>query len=265
MTAARVQVIFDNISYPGLAIKIRHPHEYVEISNVFKVDLDFVVIDSRTPDFDVNVRRTFEIDLLNATEDIVLKVVFQEILSFLEHEAAENFLYRGQSLPDLRTHDDPVASVSESSQMNSSKEHKVKAVSLIKVDTDTLFRCRGRGGIAYGRERKQGHFLVQKGSIATNLLAPSFDRTEGPGLLHLRKSLIVKGILTDNNGSLAFSKDYAFNSPSTAASIIIGSPCNGRLEWKTADGRTLKEVQTKVTAIMAASSSRRRSRGWTRD
>jgi len=36
---------------------------------------------------------------------------------------------------------------------------------------------------------------------------------------------------------------YTFNSPSTAAGMLLGRTANGRTEWKTADGHTLKSIQ----------------------
>jgi hypothetical protein len=35
----------------------------------------------------------------------------------------------------------------------------------------------------------------------------------------------------------------SFSSPSTAAAVVLGRSANGRVEWKAADGRTLKEIQ----------------------
>lgn len=43
--------------------------------------------------------------------------------------------------------------------------------------------------------------------------------------------------------SYRFSQDYAFSSPSTAAAVLLGRSANGRIEWKDAQGRTLKELQ----------------------
>lgn len=40
-----------------------------------------------------------------------------------------------------------------------------------------------------------------------------------------------------------FTQDYSFSSPSTAAAVVLGRSANGRIEWKAADGRTLKELQ----------------------
>ncbi len=37
-------------------------------------------------------------------------------------------------------------------------------------------------------------------------------------------------------------EDILFHSPSYAAAFVIGGHANGLTEWKTADGRTLKEL-----------------------
>ena len=37
-------------------------------------------------------------------------------------------------------------------------------------------------------------------------------------------------------------EDYSFESPSAAACIVCGNSRNGWSEWKTSDGKTLKEV-----------------------
>jgi hypothetical protein len=34
-----------------------------------------------------------------------------------------------------------------------------------------------------------------------------------------------------------------FDSPSTAAGVILGRTANGRIEWRNASGQTLKEMQ----------------------
>lgn len=38
--------------------------------------------------------------------------------------------------------------------------------------------------------------------------------------------------------------DVLFNSPSYAAAFVIGGHANGLTEWKTADGRSLKEIES---------------------
>jgi len=44
-------------------------------------------------------------------------------------------------------------------------------------------------------------------------------------------------------GLYRFTQDYSFSSPSTAAAVVLGRSANGRIEWKDAQGRTLKELQ----------------------
>jgi hypothetical protein len=64
-----------------------------------------------------------------------------------------------------------------------------------------------------------------------------------PGMLAKRQVLIDLGVLAPPGGDHAFTQDYTFNSPSTAASVVLGRSANGRLEWKDAQGRSLKALQ----------------------
>lgn len=52
-----------------------------------------------------------------------------------------------------------------------------------------------------------------------------------------------KGVFVDAGDAYRVAQDYAFNSPSTASGVLLGRTSNGRVEWKTNDGRTLKSVQ----------------------
>jgi hypothetical protein len=40
-----------------------------------------------------------------------------------------------------------------------------------------------------------------------------------------------------------FTQDYTFNSPSMASDVVLGRSSNGRVDWKDATGKTLKELQ----------------------
>jgi hypothetical protein len=103
--------------------------------------------------------------------------------------------------------------------------------------------CKGRGVQATGYEASQG-FVVKAGSQAVADTAPSMAQ-HVRGMYDLRQELISNGVLALElgGGLYAFSQDYSFNSPSTAAAVVLGRPANGRVEWKAADGRTLKEIQ----------------------
>ena len=63
------------------------------------------------------------------------------------------------------------------------------------------------------------------------------------GMYELRQELIGNGVLACEGNDYRFSQGYAFSSPSTAAAIALGRSANGRIEWKDARGRTLKELQ----------------------
>jgi hypothetical protein len=60
--------------------------------------------------------------------------------------------------------------------------------------------------------------------------------------------LVEKGVLDAQDKSYTFTQDYEFNSPSTAAGIVLGRTANGRIEWKDAKGVTLKEMQERESS-----------------
>jgi hypothetical protein len=62
------------------------------------------------------------------------------------------------------------------------------------------------------------------------------------GMYDLRQELIANGVLELDAGLYRFTQDYSFSSPSTAA-VVLGRSANGRIEWKDAQGRTLKALQ----------------------
>lgn len=106
---------------------------------------------------------------------------------------------------------------------------------------DTLLTCRGKGVSASGYEATQG-FVVKAGSLAVGESVPSMQQ-HVRGMFDLRQELIGNGVLQREGDHYCFAQDYAFSSPSTAAAVILGRSANGRIEWKDAGGRTLKELQ----------------------
>jgi hypothetical protein len=60
---------------------------------------------------------------------------------------------------------------------------------------------------------------------------------------NLRRVLVEKGVFIDDGESYRLAQDYSFDSPSTAAGVLLGRSANGRIEWKDASGRSLKELQ----------------------
>ena len=104
-----------------------------------------------------------------------------------------------------------------------------------------VLTCKGKGVQATGYEASQG-FVVRAGSQAVVDSAPSMAQ-HVRGMFDLRQELISNGVLAMQGALFQFTQDYTFSAPSTAAAVVLGRSANGRVEWKAADGRTLKEIQ----------------------
>ncbi len=102
-------------------------------------------------------------------------------------------------------------------------------------------QTRGRELIlkAKGIEARAEGFVVRGGSQAVKEEVPSIHAY----LAELRKTLLAQGVLVPDGSALRVTQDYVFNSPSTAAGVLLGRSANGRTEWRDAKGRTLKEIQ----------------------
>ena len=104
-----------------------------------------------------------------------------------------------------------------------------------------VLTCKGKGVQATGYEASQG-FVVRAGSQAVADTVPSMAQ-HVRGMYDLRQELTSNGVLAMQGALYQFTQDYSFSSPSTAAAVVLGRSANGRIEWKAADGRTLKELQ----------------------
>ncbi|MBZ0137020.1 MAG: GIY-YIG nuclease family protein [Planctomycetes bacterium] len=109
-----------------------------------------------------------------------------------------------------------------------------------EADGDLVFNCSGRGVNARGRDTAQG-FVVLHHSEASADVVDSLEK-HFPNVVALRSDLIKNGVLVPGSGSLRFSQDYVFNSPSLAAAVVLGRS-SGLTDWKDARGRTLRDVQ----------------------
>jgi len=81
-------------------------------------------------------------------------------------------------------------------------------------------------------KRTNEGFVVLTGSRIETIDSDSIP----PGIKEIR----MKAQL-DKNGILQ--EDILFRSPSYAAAFVIGGHANGLLEWKTSDGKTLKDIE----------------------
>lgn len=92
-----------------------------------------------------------------------------------------------------------------------------------------------RGAKATGIVVTDGFAVLKDSSIASNTV-PSISSS----IVSARKKLVENGIV---NSEFRFISDYIFSSPSMAASVVMGRNANGRTEWRTADGKTLKSIE----------------------
>ncbi|BET68032.1 hypothetical protein ASA1KI_29500 [Opitutales bacterium ASA1] len=88
-------------------------------------------------------------------------------------------------------------------------------------------------------------FVVRAGSSAVFAEVPSCHAY----IRELRAALASNGVLQRTPDGYVFTQDYTFASPSTAAGVVQGRSANGRVDWKTKSGRTLKEMQEAESTI----------------
>ncbi len=97
---------------------------------------------------------------------------------------------------------------------------------------------RAKGVVARGYESEEG-FVVLEGSEIVTSEVKSIHQY----LSDMRKELAEEGVITTDGQPWKLAQDYPFNSPSTAAGVVLGRSANGRKEWKDAAGRTLRQIQ----------------------
>ncbi len=105
-------------------------------------------------------------------------------------------------------------------------------------DRGSRLILRGKDTLAYGQETPEG-FFVFAGSVGRCDTAPHIHAY----LLELRRQLIEARVMNVGADNVVLTQDYRFESPSTAAAVLLGRNANGREEWKDEAGRTLKKLQ----------------------
>jgi uncharacterized protein DUF4357 len=108
-----------------------------------------------------------------------------------------------------------------------------------KQQSGGILFCRMKGAEGRGRRTPDG-FVVFRGSTA--VLQERESAKKYPYVLTLRNQLIANGTLVKKDGFYEFTKDTEFSSPSAAAAVIEGGSANGLIEWRTEDGKVLKEL-----------------------
>lgn len=94
-----------------------------------------------------------------------------------------------------------------------------------KSNKDILAQCK----------RTDEGFVVLKGSMIETIDSNSLPKT----IKNLRDKCKENKEIIDGR----LSKNYLFNSPSYAAMFVLGMSRNGRIDWKTKEGKTLKKIE----------------------
>lgn len=104
-------------------------------------------------------------------------------------------------------------------------------------------------GISASAVWQSGELVVEAGSMASELIGDSSYSA-------VHTELVKAGTLVPDGEHYRFKQNYAFRSPSAAATVVTGRSANGTLDWKEADtGMTYKEweaAQLAATGLDAA-------------
>lgn len=117
----------------------------------------------------------------------------------------------------------------------------IKAIAINTIDIysnleeEKFYYIKKKNAYAMGKPIGKG-FLVLKNSTTVE----GYSERLTPCFAKIGQELRKEGVIVNNK----FTKDYKFNSPSTAANIILGRNSNGRIEWRDKDGQTIQRLYT---------------------
>lgn len=99
-----------------------------------------------------------------------------------------------------------------------------------------LFYLRGPDANGQGYE-SPGGFTVLEGARARL----SFVESSPDSVVAIRQQLTEQGVFAADGQGLILTQSYEFNSPSQAAAMLLARTANGLVEWKEANGLSLRE------------------------
>lgn len=110
----------------------------------------------------------------------------------------------------------------------------------VKRNNPDILYIKGRGAFAKGILQEENKMLVFSGSqiSATSNLSNQYKQENNE---IKRQQLMSDGTIQN----LTFMTDYVFSSPSTAATIILGTSSSGNDQWKNEAGKALGDLRKK--------------------
>ncbi len=111
------------------------------------------------------------------------------------------------------------------------------------VTKNSVLICAGRGARATAVLLEGGVLEIQAGSTAARDMVKSFQDTSAKPWLNARDQLIEHGkARLREDGLLEYIKAVQYQTPSAASVAVLGRSSNGRVEWKTQDGKTYADL-----------------------
>ena len=131
----------------------------------------------------------------------------------------------------------PETSVNKPTKDRISKSANNQEDNYVDFDLDHIFYMKQKdGGAASGiYNPKNNHFMAYKGLSFPVNVSGSFSRYQ-------TRDLLISKYSRKNGIYYVTTRDFEFDSPSTAACIIKGYSTNGMIEWKTKDGICLRDL-----------------------
>lgn len=110
----------------------------------------------------------------------------------------------------------------------------------------TELLCKGPDTEAKGLYGSEG-MVVLKGSVGRREVVASF----GAASRAVREQLLDEKVIIEDGRNIRFTQDHQFRSPSAASGCLLGRPSNGWDDWKSADGRSLDELERRASLQLA--------------
>ncbi len=114
--------------------------------------------------------------------------------------------------------------------VNKAQRRHVESKGTFEIETPVFEMHIKRNNILATAELRGGEIVVMPGSQIRRTWVG--DASVGSSYHKLRKTLIASGVLDVDDTNAVFKEEYAFSSPSAAATVITGRPANGRTAWK---------------------------------
>ena len=127
--------------------------------------------------------------------------------------------------------------VSSSEKKDETQDAPITQRETVSVTELFFIHSDGKDAHAEAVRTDANKLIVKKGSRISQ--SSNLANQKGQeGSEKLRNQLISDGTIKDR----VFTVDYTFNSPSTAATVILGASSSGNAKWKNKDGMTLGEI-----------------------